>query len=104
MSFHLIGVILFLFHSYQILVILCWLLSLLFTEPSCYAKAVSHPFYREAMDKEPKALELNDTRDLVDLHLGKKKKIGCKWVFKVKLHADGTLQVCEARLASKGFN
>lgn len=33
-----------------------------------------------------------------------KKPIGCKWVYKVKLKADGSLEHCKACLVAKGFN
>lgn len=55
------------------------------------------------MKKELLALETNKTWDLVDLPIGKK-AIGCKWVYKIKLHADGSLERCKARLVAKGFN
>ncbi|KAG5223155.1 mitochondrial protein [Salix suchowensis] len=55
------------------------------------------------MDKEIKALELNNTWSIVDLphsaHV-----IGCKWVYKVKLKSDGTLERYKARLVAKGYN
>lgn len=31
------------------------------------------------------------------------KKIGLKWVFKTKLHSDGTVQRYKAKLVSKGY-
>lgn len=40
---------------------------------------------------------------MVDLPPGKK-AIGCKWVYKVKLKADGTLDKCKTRLVAQGFN
>jgi len=45
--------------------------------------------WREAMAKEIEALELNDTWIIVDLPRG---PINCRWVYKVKYHADGSLE------------
>lgn len=55
------------------------------------------------MQKEIHALEHNKTWDLVPLSHGKK-PIGCKWVYKIKLKADGTVERFKARLVAKGFN
>ena len=30
--------------------------------------------------------------------------VGCKWIFKTKLHADGSFQCCKAHLVAKGLN
>lgn len=45
----------------------------------------------------------NHTWDLVDLPPGKK-PIGSKWVYKVKLKSNGSLERCKARLVAKWFN
>lgn len=55
----------------------------------------------KVINKELKALYDNGTRDLVDLPYG---TIGNKWVFKIKLKADGSLERCKARFIAKGFN
>lgn len=72
------------------------------TEPTSYKQALSHPLWREAMTEEIRALELNGTWTVEPLPAGKK-AIGCKWVFKIKRRADGTINRYKARLVAKGF-
>ncbi|GJX72205.1 retrovirus-related pol polyprotein from transposon TNT 1-94 [Tanacetum coccineum] len=50
----------------------------------------------------PFSLELNDTWELA-LHPANKVPIGCKWVFKIKYHVDGTIEIFKARLVAKGY-
>jgi len=54
------------------------------------------------MHTELHALQSNHTWDLVDLPPGKK-AISSKWVYKVKLHSDGSLERFKARLVIRGF-
>eukprot|EP00253_Pinus_taeda_P020312 PITA_20312 len=54
------------------------------------------------MQKEYDALIKNDTCELVDRPLGTK-PIGCKWVYKNKYKADGSLDKHKATLVAKGF-
>ena len=61
-----------------------------------------HPGWQEVMNKEFQALLDNHTWDIVSLPNGKK-PIACKWVYKVKFKADGTVERLKARLAIKGF-
>jgi len=53
------------------------------------------------MQAEIDALKLNHTLSEVDLPPGKK-AISSKWVFKVKLNADGSLERYKARLVVRG--
>ncbi|KAK4407835.1 Retrovirus-related Pol polyprotein from transposon RE1 [Sesamum angolense] len=55
------------------------------------------------MQQELMVLEQNQTWDIVDLPKGKK-AIGSKWVYKVKLHADGSVDRYKACLVAKGYN
>ncbi|WMV29439.1 hypothetical protein MTR67_022824 [Solanum verrucosum] len=57
----------------------------------------------EAMHNEIKALEDNKTCVLVDFPKVKK-FIGCRWVSKIKYHANGDLERFKARLVAKCFN
>ncbi|CAL2226844.1 unnamed protein product [Prunus armeniaca] len=49
-----------------------------------------------------KALQKNNTWDIVDLPKGTK-PIGCRWMFTVKYNADGTVERYKARLVAKWF-
>jgi len=55
------------------------------------------------MAKEIQALERNKTWTLVKC-LDRVKPIGYKWVFKIKRHADGTVERYKARLVAKGYS
>lgn len=66
-------------------------------EPKFYHDAIKDKAWRNAMCHEIAALEKQRTWDLVDLPEGKV-SIGCKWVYKLKYNADGTLERHKARL------
>ena len=73
-----------------------------FPEPNSYEQAITHPGWVEAMDKEINALQVNNTWEVVSL-LPNKKAVSCKWVYKTKLKANGTLERLKARLVIRGF-
>lgn len=54
------------------------------------------------MNKELTALEVNQTWILVPLPKGKS-TVGCKWVYKIKYHANGEIERYKARLVAKGY-
>ena len=54
------------------------------------------------MDEEITALQKNETWKRCTLP-NDKKTVGCKWVFSVKYHADGTIERHKARLVAKGY-
>lgn len=71
-------------------------------KPASYTQAVQHKHWVDEMNKELTALESNHTWTLVHLPPGKK-VVGCKWVYKVKFHADGTIERYKSRLVAKGY-
>ena len=54
------------------------------------------------MNKKIEALNSNQTWEYVDLPPGKKAIIS-KWVYKMKLNSEGTLERLKARLVIRGF-
>ena len=71
-------------------------------EPTSYAEALPNPLWQAAMQTELDALQANQTWIMTPLPPGKV-PIGCKWVFKIKLKADGSIERYKARLVAKGF-
>eukprot|EP00253_Pinus_taeda_P036695 PITA_36695 len=72
-------------------------------EPQTYSEAKGTPEWEQAMDIEFQSLQKNHTWTLSDLPEGKK-PISCKWVYKVKYKANGTLDKYKARLVARGFS
>lgn len=74
-------------------------------EPATHQEAMRSPHaqqWREAMDAEMESLHANGTWELEQLPPGSK-ALPCKWVFKVKQHADGSIERFKARVVAKGF-
>jgi hypothetical protein len=72
-------------------------------EPTCYSSAMKDPNWRKAMNVEFDALLQNQTWSLVPSSTATN-VIGCKWVFRLKRKADGSIDRYKARLVAKGFH
>ncbi|KAL0313533.1 UNVERIFIED_CONTAM: Retrovirus-related Pol polyprotein from transposon RE1 [Sesamum radiatum] len=72
-------------------------------EPKDYFQACKYKNWVTAMNKELEALEANETCVLTSLPPGKK-TIGSRWVYKLKLNPDGSIERYKARLVAKGYN
>lgn len=59
-------------------------------EPSSYKTALTSPVWLKTMKDEIDALQSQQTWKLMPL-LSDKNPVGCKWIFKIKRHADGTI-------------
>ncbi|GKV30596.1 hypothetical protein SLEP1_g39391 [Rubroshorea leprosula] len=70
--------------------------------PHSYQEAISIPCWKEAMDSELSALLENDTCDMVPCP-SNVSIIGSRWVFSVKLKADGSIERYKARLVAQGY-
>ncbi|BBN69279.1 multidrug resistance-associated protein 9 [Prunus dulcis] len=72
-------------------------------EPDSFEEADLDESWRCAMEAELEMIEKNNTWKLVD-RPSNKPVIGVKWVYKVKLNLDGTVQKNKARLVAKGYS
>ena len=71
-------------------------------EPHDLEEALANDHWKRAMDEEYLALIKNQTWHLVPPERGRN-VIDCKWVYKVKRKADGSIDRYKARLVAKGF-
>ena len=71
------------------------------TEPRNFREAVQHEIWRNSMQKEITAFEVNKTFSIVDLPPGKT-AIGNMWIYKYKYNADGTIERPKSRLVALG--
>lgn len=72
-------------------------------EPKSFQEAYKDRRWVEAMQVEIQAMQNIKAWELVPLPQ-RKKLIGCKWVYKVKLKATGEVKRFKARLVAKGYN
>ena len=66
------------------------------------ADVIQHPKWQEAMNEELMAIEKNNAWQLTDLPKGHK-AIDVKWLYKIKVKANGEIDRYKARLVAKGF-
>ena len=70
--------------------------------PTTFEEANGYPkkaTFKEAMGKQMKSLEDSKVWELTTLPPGKKAD-GCKWVYKVKMNSDGSIERYKARLVA----
>ena len=75
-------------------------------EPTTISEALCGPNaerWHEAMQQEMDSLQEHDVWELTELPKDRK-AVGCKWVFKVKHNADGSIERHKARLVAQGFS
>ena len=74
--------------------------------PTSISKTYASPdaeYWKDAVRSEMDSITANGTWEITDKPLGCK-PVGCKWVFKIKLKPDGTIEKkYKARLVAKGY-
>lgn len=73
-----------------------------FSEPTTFNQAKKFDEWIKAMNEDLLALKSTHTWSICSLP-SDKRAIGCKWVYKTKLNADGSLERYKARLVAKGY-
>ncbi|XP_068475059.1 uncharacterized mitochondrial protein AtMg00820-like [Phaseolus vulgaris] len=72
------------------------------SEPVRLADTIQHPKWQGDMNEELMVSEKNNTWQLTDLLKGHK-AIDVKWMYKIKVKANGEIDKYKARLVAKGF-
>ncbi|KAL6347067.1 hypothetical protein AAG906_012318 [Vitis piasezkii] len=72
-------------------------------EPRGFKSAAKHPEWLSAIDDEIQALKKKYTWNLVRRPINHN-VVGCRWIFKTKLHVNGSIESHKARLMAKGFS
>ena len=80
----------------------CYITLATFHEPQTYREASTDLLWPIAMKEELDALTKNHTWDLVTLP-PRQSVVGCKWIYKIKTHFDGSIERYKARLVAKSF-
>jgi hypothetical protein len=78
----------------------------LFLKPISFKEAMSTPNnikWEETINFEFHSLMQNETWTLTHLP-PRRKVVGCKWIFKIKLKFDGRIDIYKARLVAKGYS
>lgn len=70
-------------------------------KPTNVQQALRSGEWKRAMDQEFEALIRNNTWELVSYRV--QQLVQCKWVYKIKLRANGTVKRYKVRLVAKGF-
>ena len=73
--------------------------------PTTILEALASPdaaYWKEEIQSEMDSILANGTWELIERPYGWK-HVWCKWVFKKKLRADGTIEKYKARLVAKGY-
>ena len=76
------------------------------SEPQSYKEAMNQPDapeWQKAVEAELGSIKSNKTWSVVDLPPNRR-AIGCRWLFKIKQNADGTIERYKARLVAKGYS
>ena len=68
-----------------------------------FEEVVMSSKWRKSMDSEINSIETNQTWKQIDLPPGAK-KIGVKWIFKIKFNELGEVFKYKARLVAKGYS
>lgn len=68
-------------------------------EPSNFHEASKSCEWKEEMKEEYESIIKNNTWDLVK-HFHGKQPIGCRWLFKLKFKADGSIDKYKSRLVA----
>jgi Reverse transcriptase (RNA-dependent DNA polymerase) len=71
-------------------------------EPKTFEETIKHKVWVDAMEGELKALNRNNTWELVKIPDGKK-TMGCRWIYKTKYMSDVFVERSKARLVAKKY-